>query len=198
MVVWLGIVATPFVVLAMRILDEQGFLVTENVIRWGGLGLFAIAVFLGLVVSGRWSPPRAAAGGAAAVLGMILVVLGLYQATLGQTACPSRAGKDLGSTVATRVLEAWRDVYAANDIWLGGEADPSWIDRSRALRLLEFAHTESGCWEHFAPVSARRTWHDFRVTIRAEGNDSIAKNLRVHTVGVDGGWRVTRVEGPWP
>ena len=198
MVVWLAIFATPFVVLATRILDEQGFLVSENLLRWGGLALFSIGVFLGLVVSGRRSPARAAAGGAAAALAMTLVVLFLYQVTLGQTACPPRAGKDLGSTVATRIVEAWKHGYAASDIWQGGEADPSWIDRSRTHALLDYDRSESGCWEHFAPVTARHTWHDFRVMIPAGGNDSIAKNLRVHTVNADGDWRVTGVEGPWP
>lgn len=195
---WVGIVATPFVVLATRILDEQGFVVAENLLRWGGLSLFAIAVFLGLVVSGRRSPPRAAAGGAAAMLAMILVVLFLYQVTLGPTACPPRAGKDLGSAVATRIVEAWKHGYIAGDLWQSGEVDPSWIDRTRALALVDYERSDSGCWEHFAPVSARRTWHDFRVMIRTEGNDSIAKNLRVNTLNAEGDWRVTGVEGPWP
>jgi hypothetical protein len=197
-VVWGGIVVTPFVVLTTRVLDEQGSFVAENLLRWGGLSLFAFAVVLGLVVSGRDSTPRAAAGGVAALLAMILVVLFLYQVTLGQTACPPRAGKDFGSTIATRVVEAWKHGYAANDIWESGEAAPSWIDRTRALVLVDYERTESGCWEHFAPVSARRTWHDFRVMIRTEGNDSIAKNLRVHTLNAEGDWRVTGVEGPWP
>ncbi len=198
MVVWLAVFATPFVVLATRILDEQGHVVAENLLRWGGLGLFAIAVFLSLVVSGRRAPARAAAGAAAAVLVMLLAVLFLYEATLGQTACPPRAGKDLGSTVATRVVEAWKQGDGASDLWQSREVDPSWLDRTRALTLLDYDRTESGCWEHFAPVSARRTWHDYRVTIRTAGNDSIAKKLRVHTLLADGDWRVTGVEGPWP
>jgi len=196
--VWVGIVATPFVVFVTRILDEQGLVVAENLLRWGGLSLFAVAVFLGLVVSGHHSAPRAAAGATAAVLAMILMVLFPYQVTLGQTACPLRAGKDLGSTVATRIVEAWKQGYAASDIWRSGEADLSWIDRTRALTLLDYERTESGCWEHFAPISARRTWHDFRVMIRTEGNDSIAKHLRVHTINTEGDWRVTGVEGPQP
>ena len=197
-VVWLGIVATPFVVLATRILDEQGFVAAENVLRWGGFGLFVIALFLGLLVSGRHSPARAAAGGAAAALVMILVVLFLYQVTLGQTACPPRAGKDIGSTVATRLLDGWKQGYPTTDLWEDGEVDSSWTNRTRTLTLLDYERPESGCWEHFAPVSARRTWHDFRVMIRTGGNDSIAKNLRVNTINADGDWRVTSVEGPWP
>jgi hypothetical protein len=129
---------------------------------------------------------------------MILMVLFLYQVTLGQTACPARAGKDLGSTVAARVAEAWLRGDGAADLWEAGEVDASWNARRRANVLLDYERLESGCWEHFAPVSARQTWHDFRVLIRTEGTDTIAKTLRVHTVNADGDWRVRSVEGPWP
>ena len=52
--------------------------------------------------------------------------------------------------------------------------------------------------ERVAPIDARHTWHDFRVTIREGERAPLSKVVVVHTDAAGDGWKITAIEGPLP
>ena len=118
--------------------------------------------------------------------------------TLGRGMCPPRAGTDLGAPVAAAALTAWQKGAAGAEAWRDGQVDPAWRERSGAASLLEYQFLETGCWERVAPIDASRTWHEFRVTVRAGEQAALSKSVVVHTAAGQAGWKITAIEGPLP
>lgn len=123
----------------------------------------------------------------------------LTNVTLGRTACPTRAGTDLGRRVATAALAAWWQAGESGDTaWRGGQVDPVWRERTRTTALTDFQLTVSGCWERVAPLDGTRTWHEYRVTVQEDGRAALSKVVVVHTAANARDWKITGIEGPLP
>lgn len=197
-VVWALVLLVPAAALLLRVLDESGFEALVQPALWALVALLVVALTLAMLASARRSVTRLTLGTVAtlAVLGTLLWPV--TQKTLGRTACPARAGGDLGAPVASAALEAWQRGAGADAIWRSGQADRGWLDRSRAVGLLDYQLVDSGCWERVAPIDATRTWHEFRVTVEAGGPDSLSKSLVVHTAMDIEDWKITAIEGPLP
>jgi hypothetical protein len=197
-VVWVLVPLTPAAVVLLRALDESGLEVLVQPLSWLLVALFTVALALAMLTSARRSASRLAAGTVATLAALGALLWPVTQVTLGRTACPARAGADLGGPVASRALEAWQAGAGGDRGWRSGRADGAWLARSRALRLVDYQLVDTGCWERAAPIDATRTWHEFRVTVEDGGPVSLSKSLLVHTaVGADG-WKIAAIEGPLP
>ena len=198
MIVWISVFLAPFMVLAMRVVDESwspGLVVPFEWVLWG---FFAIALLLGLLVTSKRSAVRAVGGLLFAALAVTILVAPLTQVALGRGGCPPRAGRDLGVGVAASVLEAWQRGQPGGGVWRGGEPEASWQERARRITLLDYRLVESGCWERVAPIATSTTWHEFRVTIKETERAPLSKIVLVHTVNDGAGFKVSGVDGPLP
>ncbi len=197
-VVWMCVFLSPFVVVLLRLLDDAGHRGMVAPLQWLAVGVLVVALVLGVAVTSRRSVVRAVSGLAFAIAGLLLLVLPTTNVVLGRTACPPRAGQELGLSTALAVVEAWRKGEAGDAVWSGGEASPAWREQVRILRLEDFRLVDSGCWERVAPVRASPTWHEFRVTVREGTFAPLSKILLVHVAADGAAWKVTGVDGPLP
>jgi hypothetical protein len=197
-VAWIAVLLSPFGVVVLRLLDDAGHGGLVGPLQWLAIGLLVVALAIGVAVTWRRSALRAASGLLFAVAGVLLLVLPTTNVVLGRTACPPRAGQELGLSTAIAVVEAWSNGDAGDAVWTGSQAAPAWQERVRQLRLEEFRLVDSGCWERVAPVRESPTWHEFRVTVREGTAAPISKILLVHVATESGGWKVTGIDGPLP
>jgi hypothetical protein len=197
-VVWLLVFLAPAAVLLLRALDESGHAALVRPAMWALVALFVVTLALAMITSARHSAARLALGTLATLAALGILLWPVTQVTLGPTACPARAGGDLGAPVAGRALEAWRRGAGLDEGWQAGRADGAWLDRSGSIGLLDYQLVDSGCWERAAPIDATRTWHEFRVTIRNGGQAALSKSVVVHTAAGADGWKIAAIEGPLP
>ena len=195
---WIAVLLSPFVVVLLRLVDDAGHRSFVTPLQWLAIALVVIALAIAGVTTSRRSALRAASGLALAVAGLFLLVLPTTHVVLGRTACPPRAGQELGLGTAIAVVEAWSRGEAGDPVWTGGEASGAWKEQVRRLRLEEFRLIDSGCWERVAPVPDSPTWHEFRVTVREGTLAPLSKILLVHVATEGGGWKVTGIDGPLP
>ncbi|HEY2994030.1 MAG TPA: hypothetical protein VGM22_14535 [Methylomirabilota bacterium] len=196
--VWACVFLAPAGVVLLRAADESGLERYVTPLQWTLLTIFAIVLLRGVLFSARRSGPRLVLGLLAVLGAVVLLLWPLTRVTLGRVTCPARAGTDLGVPVAATAIEAWQRGEAGDAAWRGGDPDPSWRDKARAIRLLDYQLVESGCFERVAPIDARHTWHDFRVTIREGERAPLSKVVVVHTDAAGDGWKITAIEGPLP
>jgi hypothetical protein len=198
LVVWMAVFLSPFVVVVLRLLDDAGHEGLVGPLQWLSIGVFVIALLIGVATTSRRSAVRAMTGFAFAVAGVLLLVLPTTHVVLGRTECPPRAGQELGLGTAIGVVEAWRKGEAGDAVWSGGEASAAWKEKVGQLRLEEFRLVDSGCWERVAPVRESPTWHEFRVIVREGTVAPLSKILLVHVASEGGRWKVTGIDGPLP
>jgi hypothetical protein len=194
---WVLVFLTPGALLSLRLADdtEMALLIQPLLVVMALVFLFAVGA--AVRSSLRRSPPRALAGGGSAVLAAVLLALPMIH-VIGQRTCPERMGADRGAEVSMQVLEAWRKGEAPPDVWADAAVAEAWKPRAEESALVEYRFLESGCWERLAPVTTKRTWHEFRVTVQEGSGDPFSKLLTVHTVAALGGWRVAEIVGPNP
>lgn len=197
-VLWAFVFLAPGSTLLLRALDDSGLDIPVPPVVGGLTALLAVALALAMVASARRSATRLMLGtvSALAVLGVLL--WSLTNVTLGRTACPTRAGTDLGRQVATAALAAWQAGESGDTAWRGGQVDPAWRERTRTTALTDFQLTDSGCWERVAPLDGTRTWHEYRVTVQEDGRAALSKVVVVHTAANARDWKITGIEGPLP
>lgn len=195
---WLCVFLSPLVVVVLRLLDEAGHDGMVAPVQWLAIGVVVIAVVLAVSVTWRRSAVRTVSHLALAIAGLLLLVLPTTHVVLGRTACPPRAGEELGRGTAVAVLEAWRKGEAVDAIWSGGEASPAWKQKVGTWSLDQLVAVQSGCWERVAPVKASPTWHEFRVIVREGTLEPLSKLLVVHVASEGGAWKVIGVDGPLP
>lgn len=197
-VVWTLVFLAPAAVVALRALDESGLATLVRPLAWCLAALFVMALVLAMLVSARRSVTRLVLGTVGALATLAAVLWPVTQVTLGRTACPPRAGADLGVPVASAAIDAWQHGVPGDEGWRNARADDAWRDRSRAVTVLEYRLAETGCWERAAPIDATRTWHEFRVTVRDGTQTALSKSVVVHTAVGSNGWKITAIEGPLP
>lgn len=197
-VLWVLVVMAPAAVLLLRVIDESEFETAVQPLAWGLGALFVIALALAVVASARRSVTRLVCGTFAALAALGVLLWPVTHVTFGRTACPARAGNDLGARRAAGALEAWQagDGDAAG--WQPGQPDAAWRERTRAVSLVDYQFVESGCWERVAPIDATHTWHEFRVTVSEPERAALLKTVVVHTTVGRDGWKITAIEGPLP
>jgi hypothetical protein len=198
MVVWVGVLLAPAAVVSLRALDESGLEMLVQPLTWVFAALFVVVLAFAMLTSARRSVRRLALGTIGALVALATLLWPVTRVTLGRTACPARAGADLGAPVASAALDAWLRGDAGDAGWRNAQADGAWRDRSRAVTLLDYRLVETGCWERAAPIDATHTWHQFRVTIRDEAQTALSKSVVIHTALVPAGWTITAIEGPLP
>ncbi|HEX9820765.1 MAG TPA: hypothetical protein VGD07_14275 [Methylomirabilota bacterium] len=199
LVVWTLVLLVPGAAVALRLVDESGHRVLVRPLAWAFAILFVAALALGALKSARRSTVRLALGLGGSLAAVGLLVWPVMNVTLGRTACPRRAGSDLGTSIAATALEAWSLRNAGDAAWRNGRAAGAWNDRTRAYGLLDYRLVASGCWERVAPVDGSRTWHEFRVTVRPrDGETLLSKVVVVHAAAGAEGWKITGIEGPLP
>ena len=196
--VWACVFLAPAGVVLLRAADESGLERYVAPLQWTLLVIFAIVLLRGVLFSARRSALRLGLGLLAVIGAVTLLLWPLTRVTLGRVTCPARAGTDLGVPVAATAIEAWQRGEAGDAAWRGSDPDPTWRDKARAIRLLDYQLVESGCFERVAPIDARHTWHDFRVTIREGERAPLSKVVVVHTDAAGDGWKITAIEGPLP
>lgn len=197
-VVWVGVLLAPAAVVSLRALDESGLEMLVQPLTWVFAALFVVVLAFAMLTSARRSVRRLALGTVGALVALATLLWPVTRVTLGRTACPARAGADLGAPVASAALDAWLRGDPGDDGWRNAQADGAWRDRSRAVTLLDYRLVETGCWERAAPIDATHTWHQFRVTIRDEAQTALLKSVVIHTALVPAGWTITAIEGPLP
>jgi hypothetical protein len=192
------VLLAPVAVLLVRALDESELHVLVQPLAWAFGALFVVLLAFAMLASARRSVTRLAFGTIGALGALAAVLWPVTQVTLGRTACPARAGTDLGAPVAGAALDAWQHGAPGDEGWRLARADGAWRDRSRPFTLLEYQLVETGCWERVAPIDATRTWHEFRVTVRDGARAALSKSVVVHTAMGPDGWKITAIEGPLP
>ena len=197
-VVWALVLLAPVAVVLLRALDESGLEILVRPLAWAFTALFVVALALAMLASAGRSVSRLAFGTIGALVALAALLWPVTQVTLGRTACPSRAGTDLGAPAASAAIAAWKGGTPGDEGWRDQGTDRAWRDRSRAVTLLEYQLVGSGCWERVAPIDATRTWHEFRVTVRGTGRAALAKSVMVHMAVGSDGWKITAIEGPLP
>jgi hypothetical protein len=197
-VVWALVLLIPGLAVLLRVVDESRHVAFVRPLAWAFVVLFATALGVAMLASARRSLLRVALGLAACLAVAGILLWPVTRVTLGRTACPSRAGPDLGAPIAAAAMAAWRAGGVNDAGWRGGRADAPWSDRARSLGLIDYQLVASGCWERVAPVDGTRTWHDFRVTVRQGDNTPLSKVVIVHTAAADEEWTITAIEGPLP
>jgi hypothetical protein len=188
----------PGTVVLLRALDESGHHGLVRPLAWTLGGLFVAVLVVAMLASARRSVIRLAFGTLGARGALAAVLWPVTQVTLGPTACPPRAGTDLGVPAAGAALDAWQHGAPGDEGWRLARADDGWRERSRAVTLLQYQRVETGCWERVAPIDATRTWHEFRVTVRGGARGPLSKSVVVHTAVSPDGWKITAIEGPLP
>jgi hypothetical protein len=197
-VVWVLVFMAPGAALLLRVVDESEFEIAVRPLAWGLSALFVIALALAVVASARHSVTRLAFGTIAALAVLGVLLWPVTHVTLGRTACPARAGNDLGARRAAGALDAWQAGDGGAASWQQGQPDAAWRERTRAVSLVDYQLVKSGCWERVAPIDGTHTWHEFRVTVSEPERAMLLKTVVVHTaVGADG-WKITAIEGPLP
>ncbi|HEU4371098.1 MAG TPA: hypothetical protein VFV05_23000 [Methylomirabilota bacterium] len=198
-VVWGLVLLLPGVVVLLRLVDESRHEAFVSPLAWA-FGLLSVAALaLGALTSARRSAVRTALGLGSALAAAAFLLWPVTQVTLGRTACPARAGRDLGASMAMAALQAWRERGTGDAAWQGGRADTGWTERARRHALLDYQLVESGCWERVAPVDGTRTWHEFRVTVRRREDDTpLSKVVLIHAAAGAAGWKLTGIDGPLP
>jgi hypothetical protein len=197
-IAWAGVLLTPAGVLLLRVVDEAGAERYVEPLRWALLALLALVILRAVIFSARRSVARLALGLVAAMGAAGLLLYPVTQITLGRVICPPRAGTNLGVQSAAAAIEAWRRGEQGGAAWREGVPDPAWLEKSATMRLLDFQLVDSGCYERVAPIDASKTWHDFRVTIKEGDRAPLSKVVVVRTAAEDGGWKITKIEGPLP
>jgi hypothetical protein len=115
---------------------------------------------------------------------------------MGQRSCPERMGVDRGIQVSTQLLDAWRKGEPPSaEVWTGPAVADVWKARVGRLSLIDYKLIDSGCWERLAPVTTKKTWHEFRVTVQQGAGDRFSKIVTVHTRATRRGWAVAEIEG---
>jgi hypothetical protein len=196
--VWALVVALPFVAIAMRLLDESNHQALVWPLAWAFTALGVAALAVAVVVRAPRAPARTAFGVLGALAAAAVLFWPVTRVTLDRTACPDRAGPDLGAPIAAAALDAWRAGQSGASRWRDGEVEAGWSDRARAFVALDHQLVDSGCWERVAPVDGSRTWHEFRVTVQRPEDNPLSKIVIVHTVRGGEGWKITAIEGPLP
>jgi hypothetical protein len=196
--VWAGVFLAPGAVLLLRIADESGLERLVQPLEWLFIAVFGVALALAANFSLHRSLARLGIGVVSALVAAAVLLWPVTHVVLGRVNCPPRAGRDLGVMIAAGAIDVWQRGQPGGEGWRTGEADIGWIERSRAIRLLDYQLVESGCWERVAPIDASRTWHDFRVTIQEGDRQPLSKVVVVHTTAVGDGWKITAIEGPLP
>lgn len=197
-VVWISIFLTPVAVLGLRVLDESDHHRIVAPLQWVLLACFVATLVFAVLRSAARSAGRVALGLVAALAGFGVLLWPMIYVTLGRAICPAHAGRELGVTTAASLLEGWKAGEADGRAWKAGEVDPTWVEKSKAIALLEYNLVDSGCWERIAPIAAGATWHEFRVSVKAGDSSPLLKDLVVHTASTVDGWKITSVEGPLP
>jgi hypothetical protein len=198
LVVWAFVLLAPAAVVLLRALDESALGTLVRPLAWSFAGLFVCALALAMVASAGRSVTRLAFGTIAALVALAMLLWPVTFVILGRTACPSRAGVDLGTPVAAEALNAWQLGSRGDAGWRNAKAEGDWRERSRAVSLLEYQLVDTGCWERVAPIDATRTWHEFRVTVQDGQQTALSKSVVVHTAVEADGWKITAIEGPLP
>jgi len=194
--VWAAVVLTPVALLSLRLVDDTavGLLVQPAL----AVMIVVFLVIVGVAVRGSAaaSLPRALAGGGGALLVALLLTLPMIH-VIGQRSCPERMGVDRGVQVSSRMFDAWRKGERPPAVvWTGDVVADAWRARVGRLTLLDYKLVDSGCWERLAPVTTRKTWHEFRVTVRRGDGERLSKIVTVHTRAARDGWRIADVDGP--
>lgn len=196
---WVLVLLIPGVAVLLRSIDESAYGALVSPLAWAFGVLSAAALVLGVLASARRSAFRMALGLGGALTAVALLLWPVTHVTLGRTACPKRAGPNLGASIATAALQAWRERATGDAAWQGGRVDAGWTERARRYALLDYQLVESGCWERVAPVDGTRTWHEFRVTVRQrEDNTRLSKTVLIHAAAGAAGWKLTGIDGPLP
>ena len=199
LIVWALVILTPAAAVLLRALDESGFEMLVRPLGWALGVLLVVTLAIAMTGSARRSVARLALGTVSVLIGLGALLWPVTQVTLGRTACPARATGDLGAAVAGGALDAWRRGVSGDASWRTGQADGAWQERARGAGLLDYELVDTGCWERAAPIDASRTWHEFRVTVRSNGEDApLSKSVVVHTATGDDGWKISAIEGPLP
>jgi hypothetical protein len=198
LVAWACVVLVPAGVLLLRVVDESRFQRFVQPLEWALLGLLGLALLRGALFTARRSAARLTLGLLAALAAIAVLLWPMTRVTLGRVTCPARAGTDLGVPTAAVALRAWQRGETGEAAWHAGAPSAPWLERSRAIMLLDYQLVETGCFERIAPIDATRTWHDFRVTIREGQRAPLSKVLVVHTAAELDGWKITGIEGPLP
>ena len=193
--VWLAVVVTPAALLSLRLIDDTSFALVLPPLLIGMIVLSLAMLAVAVRASVTRSVLRAVAGGGGALLAAGLLALAMVH-VIGQRSCPERMGVDRGIQVSAQMLDAWRKGEAASaDVWASAAVADAWRARVGKLTLIDYKVVDSGCWERLAPVTTKRTWHEFRVTVQ-QGDDRFSKVVTVHTYATRGDWHITEVEGP--
>jgi hypothetical protein len=198
LVVWVAVGLVPVAVVVLRVVDEWGFERLVSPLQWLFLGLFALVLVRGALFSAGRSRARLAVGLAGALAATAALLWPVTQVTFGRVICPERAGADLGIPAAAAAVQAWQRGDPAATAWRGGEPAPAWVEKSRAITLLDYQMVDTGCFERVAPIDATQTWHDFRVTIKEGERAPLSKVVVIRTAAESGGWKITGIEGPLP
>jgi hypothetical protein len=196
--VWGLVLAIPLVAIGLRIVDESEQQAFVAPLAWLYVALVAASLVVAAVARARRGSLRLALGLAGALLAAGLLTWPVTRVTLGRAPCPRRAGPDLGAPAAAAALAAWRQGVSGDAGWRGGRVDPAWAARAGAVGVLDYSLVATGCWERVAPVDGSRTWHEFRVTVRAGTDNPLSKVVVVHTARSAQGWKITAIEGPLP
>ena len=198
LVAWAAVILTPAGVIVLRLVDDSGRANLVDLLRW----LFVVLLALTLGAAGFFSTGQPAArrvlGLLAAIATVAVLLYPVTRVTLGYTACPARAGADLGVSTAAFVIEAWRRGDAGDIAWRRSTAEAGWRDKIKAVRLSSYQLVASGCFDRVAPIDTRQTWHDFRVTVKEGERPPLSKVVIVRTVAEGTGWKITGIEGPLP
>ena len=197
-VVWACVVLVPVGVVLLRAADESGLENYVTSLQWLLTASFALVLLRAVLFSMRRSVVRVALGVLAVVAATGLLLWPVTRVTLGRVMCPARAGNDLGVAAAATAIDAWQNGEPGAEAWHAGEVSSAWRDKAQAISLLDYQLVETGCFERVAPIDARHTWHDFRVTIREGERAPLSKIVTVHTNVEGDSWRITAIEGPLP
>jgi hypothetical protein len=194
--VWVAVVLTPVALLGLRLIDDSavGLLVQPALAIM--IVLFLVIVGVAVRGSAAASLPRAVAGGGGALLTAVLLTLPMIH-VIGQRSCPERMGVDRGVQVSSQVFDAWRKGEGPPaGVWAGAAVADAWRARVGRLTLVDYKLVDSGCWERLAPITTRKTWHEFRVTVEQSDGERLSKLVTVHTRAARDGWRIADVDGP--
>lgn len=193
---WIAVALTPAALLCLRLLDDSAIALLVQPILAVMIVLFLAIVAAAMRTSVARSVPRTLLAGGGALLGAALLVLPMMQ-VIGQRPCPDRMGADRGLQATTQMFDAWRSGgRPPSQVWTSAAVADKWRERIRGLALLDYKLEDSGCWERLAPVTTRKTWHEYRVTVRQGDGDRFSKIVTVHTRATRGSWSIAEIEGP--
>ena len=196
MAVWMAVALAPVALFALRLIDDSAVALLVPPALALMIVLFLVVMGAAVRAAAGASLPRALAGGGGALLVALLLTLPMIH-VIGQRSCPERMGVDRGVQVSSRMFDAWRKGERPPAVvWTGDVVADAWRARVGRLTLLDYKLVDSGCWERLAPVTTRKTWHEFRVTVRRGDGERLSKIVTVHTRAARDGWRIADVDGP--